>query len=64
MNANTYQGTAKIYQFPPRSRQAVADRRGSAEAVVESMPQRICDALDNCWYHDAAVQQAAGSTKS
>jgi len=64
MDTNTYQGTAKIYQFPVRSKQAVANSRWSVEAVAESMPQHICDALDNCWYHDAAVRQAAGSTIS
>jgi hypothetical protein len=63
MNTNTSQGTAKIYQFPVPTRRGVADRHKSAEAVVEAMPQRIFDALDNCWYHDTAVRQATGSTK-
>jgi hypothetical protein len=63
MNTNTHQGTAKIYQFPQRSR-ADAGRGASAEAIAASMPQHICDALDNCWYHDAAVRQTAGLTKS
>jgi hypothetical protein len=64
MNTNTYPGTAKIYQFPVPSSRAVADRRLSAEAAVAAMSQRICDALDNCWYHDAAIRQSSVSTKS
>jgi hypothetical protein len=64
MNTHTEQRTAKIYQFPVPSARAAADRRRSAEVAVEAMSERICDALDNCWYHDAAVRQAAGSTKS
>ncbi len=63
MNTHTEQRTAKIYQFPVPARTA-AGRRGSAEAAAEAMSQRICDALDNCWYHDAAVRQSADSTKS
>lgn len=68
MNTYTDQGTAqrtaKIYQFPMSSRRAAADRSGRAEAAVEAMSQRICDALDNCWYHDAAIRQSTGSTKT
>jgi hypothetical protein len=69
MSTHTDQGTArqtaKIYQFPvPSPRAAAADRNRRAEAAVEAMSQRICDALDNCWYHDAAIRQSTGSTKA
>jgi hypothetical protein len=62
MNTSTYQGTAKIYQFPVRSRMAVAGQRGSTDAA-ELMAQRISDAVETCWYHDAAIKQSTGPTK-
>jgi len=63
MNVNTHQGTAKIYQFPVLARRAAVERQRSAQAVVEAMSQNMCDALDNCWYHDMAVRQATDVTK-
>ena len=62
MNTSTYEGTAKIYQFPARSRLAVAAQRASTEAA-EAMAQRISDAVENCWYHDAAIKQAVAPKK-
>jgi hypothetical protein len=62
MNTSTYQGTAKIYQFPVRRRMAVSGHRESADAA-EFLAQRISDAVETCWYHDAAIKQAAGLTK-
>ena len=62
MNTSTYQGTAKIYQFPVRSRAAVAGHRGSTDAA-EAMARRISDAGESCWYHDAAIKQSTGPTK-
>jgi hypothetical protein len=64
MSANTYQETAKVYQFPVRPRHAIADRRGSTQTIAASVPQGVCDELDNCWYHGAAVHQTAVLTKS
>jgi hypothetical protein len=66
MNTSTYRETpqhsAKIYQFPLRSRVAVAGQRGSTDAA-EAMAQRISSAVETCWYHDAAIKQAAVSKK-
>ena len=62
MSTSTYQGTAKIYQFPVRSRTAVADHRGSTDAA-ELMAQRISDAVGACWYHEAAIKQSTVSKK-
>jgi hypothetical protein len=61
MNTSTYQGTAKIYQFPVRAR-AVTAQRASTDAA-EAMARRISDAVENCWYHDAAIKQSMGPTK-
>ncbi len=62
MNTSTYQGTAKIYQFPVRARLAVAGQRGSINAA-EAMAERIADAVESCWYHDAAIKQSTGPAK-
>jgi hypothetical protein len=65
MNTSTYQETpqhtAKIYQFPVRTRAAVSGHRGGADA--ELMAQRISDAVETCWYHDAAIKQSTGPAK-
>jgi hypothetical protein len=62
MNTNTHQGTAKIYQFPTRSRTPVAEHR--AGGVIGAVSQSMCDAaLDACWYHDDAVKQSAIAIK-
>jgi hypothetical protein len=67
MNTNTYQGTpqhsATIYQFPVRPRSAVSGYRGAGDAA-DLMAQRIADAVESCWYHDAAIKQSGGSTKT
>ncbi len=63
MNTNTDRESAKIYQFPTRSRRAVAGRESSG-AVVESIFQRVSEAaFGDCWYHEAAVGQSADWTK-
>ena len=63
MSTDTHQVTAKIYQFPVRSRRAVAGHRENAGAMTEPMSQSVCDAaLSGCWYHEAAIQQSAGFT--
>ena len=62
MSTITGRETAKIYQFPVRSRGAVADHRGNTDAA-ELMAQRISDAVGACWYHEAAIKQAAVSKK-
>ena len=57
MNTSSYQGTAKIYQFPVRARAATPYHRDGAEP----QSQRTGDAvLDQCWYHDAAIKQVDG----
>jgi hypothetical protein len=62
MSTITGRETAKIYQFPVRSRGAVAGHRANTDAA-DLMAQRISDAVGACWYHDAAIKQAAVSKK-
>jgi Protein of unknown function (DUF2735) len=61
MDTSTYQGTAKIYQFPVRSR--VVAGQGASTNAAEAMAQRISAAVETCWYHDAAIKQSTGPTK-
>jgi hypothetical protein len=58
MSTTTHRETAKIYQFPVRPRVAVPNQRGSTDAA-DLMAQRISDAVGACWYHEAAIKQAA-----
>ena len=58
MSTITGRETAKIYQFPVRSRAAVANHRANTDAA-DLMAQRISDAVGACWYHEAAIKQAA-----
>ena len=62
MSTTTHRETAKIYQFPVRPRMAVANQRASTDAA-ELMAQRISDAVEACWYHDAAIKQSTVTKK-
>jgi len=64
MDTTAHRITAKIYQFPLQPRLAAAQRLRNAEVIAEAMPQHVCNALDNCWYHDEAVRDSAGSAIS
>jgi hypothetical protein len=56
MRTGTCRVSAKIYQFPARSRTAAADHRESSDTVAELISPRICDAaFGDCWYHEAAL---------
>ena len=61
MKTDTYQGTATIYQFPVRGRGGVADRLEGGHGRVEPKTHIGDSALGACWYHEAAVIQAAGT---
>ena len=65
MTTNNFQQSAKIYQFPVRSRR-VADRmREEAAPVVNIVPPRLAKAASSsAWYHDAAIQESVRSEKS
>ena len=62
MNTSTPQESAKIYQFPLRPRGVIADQRKGA--AIDSISQDIRNtAIGACWYHEAAVEQSAGSAQ-
>jgi len=65
--------SAKIYQFPVGGRRSLAGHRelghrepGRREVAdaAELMALRISDAVSGCWYHGAAIAEAAAPAKS
>jgi hypothetical protein len=58
MNAD--QGSARIYQFPPGGREALAGRRyGGVQAPIKpSSPAVQTSICSSSWYHEEAIQDA------
>jgi hypothetical protein len=49
-----YQGSARIYDFPPRGRFAVSASQDS-DAAAKSMPRAPAIAFGS-WYHEEAIE--------
>jgi hypothetical protein len=60
LNANTNQGSARIYQFPVGGRSALGGRRqDEIKASADLALSRLSEvAVGGAWYHDAAIQDA------
>jgi hypothetical protein len=60
--------SAKIYQFPVGGRGSPSAYRDTAyreaAGAAELMALRISDALSGCWYHEAAIEEAAAPAKA
>ena len=64
MNTTTYRESAKIYQFPTQVRRLSALHRDGG-AIVERLPQRAPNAMyDDCWYHQAAINEGSALPKA
>ena len=63
MNTSTHTQSATILQFPVGGRRGLSANRAQADAA-EAMAQRVSDAVSSCWYHDAAIREAAAPAKS
>jgi hypothetical protein len=67
MNASIHQGTpqhtAKIYQFPVRSRKAGGEYRGGPN-MAEQLALSMSSAIETCWYHGEAVKESIGPSRS
>lgn len=50
-----YQGSAKIYDFPPRGRFAVSASHPDSEAAAQTAPRAPAVAFGS-WYHEAAIE--------
>lgn len=60
MNSNLNHGSARIYQFPAGGRAAPGGRRHdeTKSATDRDSPPVNEVACGDCWYHEAAIQQA------
>ncbi|MGY2049888.1 DUF2735 domain-containing protein [Methylobacterium sp. JK268] len=63
MNTGTQRETAKIYQFPLRTRGGAPVRRPATEGGERSAPRFADAAFGGGWYHEAAIQDADRSRK-
>jgi hypothetical protein len=50
-----YQGSARIYDFPPRGRFAVNAAQHDAEAAANAAPRAPAIAFGS-WYHEEAIE--------
>lgn len=50
--------TAKIYQFPVGGRASVGPRRQPAQRTYPTSRPITPTASGDCWYHEAAIQDA------
>lgn len=63
MTANSFEGSAKIYQFPAGGRAGLSGRRYEAKPTETVMPvTRV--ASGSSWYHEEAIRDAQGSRKN
>ena len=64
MSANAYGESAKILQFPSGGRRGAAGYRPNAKVMEDLLVAQsnrvVCG---DCWYHDAAVQEAGRDDK-
>jgi len=63
MTANSYEGSAKIYQFPVGGRAVLASRRDVTNDSGTFPTSRFVKvASGSAWYHEEAVQMADSRT--
>jgi hypothetical protein len=55
MKSNSESGSAKIYEFPVRERQAAVSRSREARPDADPRSPRVSVAFGGAWYHEAAV---------
>jgi hypothetical protein len=60
MTANSFQGSAKIYQFPAGGRAGLEGRRYEAKPAGDFASLRVATVTSgSAWYHEEAIQEAA-----
>lgn len=63
MSTNWNGETAKVLQFPEGGRRGLAGRRATARAIEELEAALPKVSFGDGWYHEAAMQEAAGAGK-
>jgi hypothetical protein len=58
MTTNSDRASAKIFQFPPRGRFAVADQGDEKPAMGPAASRVAKVAVGGAWYHDEAIAEA------
>jgi hypothetical protein len=65
MTTDLHLGTAKIYQFPTRTRPALGSPRpGENPAAANLTPRVAAAACGSAWYHEQALEDAGLSSKN
>jgi hypothetical protein len=65
MTAHSFEGSAKIYQFPTGGRARREARRHEAKPVDDFAVPRIARVTSgSAWYHEEAIRDAQGTRKN
>jgi len=65
MTANSFEGSAKIYQFPAGGRASLDGRRHQAKPADDFAALRVPRVTSgSAWYHEAAIREADSTRKN
>jgi hypothetical protein len=64
MTTDFHRGSAKIYQFPTRPRQALGGARPGEIPAPANLTPHVAAACGSAWYHEAALQDAGLAGKN
>ena len=65
MTANSFQGSAKIYQFPAGGRAGLSGHRHQAKPAEDLAAVRVPRVSSgSAWYHEEAIREAEGIGKN
>jgi hypothetical protein len=65
MKANSFEGSAKIYQFPAGGRAGLSGRRYEAKPTDDFAVARNARVTSgSAWYHEEAIREAQGTRRN
>ena len=64
MTTSGYRGSAKIYQFPTKVRQAAGRFEDTRFTTNVASPSVVPAAFGSGWYHEEAIQDAEQTRKN
>lgn len=63
--ANSFEGSAKIYQFPAGGRAGLGGRRHGGKPADDFAAPRLATVTSgSAWYHEEALREAEGVRKN